>query len=348
MTDKRYQVFISATYSDLREERAVVMQSLPALGCLPVTVEQHTQSLSTMVAIRRQIDESDYYLLLLGSRYGSLMPSGVSYIHMEYVYAATKQKPMLILMQESPDARAPELQEKTVEGRLKFSDFRKLLQRERDSILYWRDARDLEMLLQQFTPEFIRRHPATGWTRVGKGGSDKTLELQKENESLRKRIQELEQEREKWLRSSAQSTEGLAKGEDLFEVQYKCRAYAGGNCQDVYAKSRLSWNELLVSFGPHLLQPQPEEIILAKINERLQGGALQEVQRESPKTHAVVDVQVTPLCFNTIKMQFLSLGLLQKVSRPGDQRTWWQLTAPGERNLANVLNVRRVTSRPAS
>ena len=348
MTDKRYQVFISATYSDLREERAVVTQTLPTLGCLPTTLEQHNQSLGSMVAIRRQIDESDYYLLLLGSRYGSLMPSGVSYIHMEYVYAATKQKPMLILMHESPDTRPPEVQEKTVEGRLKFGDFRKLLQRERDSILYWRNARDLEMLLQQFTPELIRRHPAAGWIRVGKGNPDKLFEIQKETEQLRQRVQELEQEREKWLRSSAITSEGLAKGEDVFEVQYKCRAYAGGNCQDIYSKSRLSWNELLVSFGPHLLQPQPEDIILAKINERLQGCALQDVQREYPKTHAVVDIQVTSLCFNTIKMQFLSLGLLQKVARPGDQRLWMQLTAPGERYMANVINVRRVTSRPAS
>lgn len=348
VTDKRYQVFISATYSDLREERAVVMQTLPGLGCLPTTLEQHNQSLGTMVAIRRQIDESDYYLLLLGSRYGSLMPSGVSYTHMEYVYASTKQKPMIILMHESPDTRAPEFQEKTMEGRLKFSDFRKLLQRERDSILYWRDPRDLEMLLQQFTPELVRRHPAPGWVRVGKHSSDKTLELQKECESLRKRVQELELEREKWLKSNILSGESLAKGEDPFEIQFKCRAYAGGNCQDIYAKSRLSWNELLVSFGPHLLQPQPEDIILAKINERLQTTALQEVQREFPKTHAVVEVQVTALCFNTIKMQFLSLGLLQKVSKPGDQRIWWQMTAPGERYLANVLNVRRVTSRPSS
>ncbi|HEX5359769.1 MAG TPA: DUF4062 domain-containing protein [Fluviicoccus sp.] len=348
MTDKRYQVFISATYADLREERAIVTQTLPALGCLPTALEQHNQSLSTMVAIRRQIDESDYYLLLVGSRYGSLMPSGVSYTHMEYVYAATKQKPMLILMHENPESRAAEFQEKTPEGRLKFGDFRKLLQRERESIIYWRDARDLEMLLQQFTPELIRRHPTAGWIRVGKQGVDKTLDLQRENEGLRKRVQELELEREKWLKSNTPANDTLAKGEDPFEAQYKCRAYAGGNCQDIYAKSRLSWNELLVSFGPHLLQPQPEEIILAKINERLQSTALPEVQREYPKTHAVVDVQVTALCFNTIKMQFLSLGHLQKVSKPGDQRIWWQLTAPGERYLANVLNVRRVTSRPVS
>lgn len=347
VTDKRYQVFISATYADLREERAILLQTLPGLGCLPSTLEQHTQSLGSMVAIRRQIDDSDYYLLLVGSRYGSLMPSGVSYTHMEYVYAATKQKPMLILMHENPDERPADLQEKTPEGRLKFGDFRRLLQRERDAILYWRDSRELEVLLQQFVPDFIRKHPAPGWVRVGKHTGDKSVEMNKEIEGLRKRVLELEQEREKWLKANTLGAESLSRGEEAFDVQYRCRAYAGGNCQDIYVKCRLSWNELLVTFGPYVLQAQPEEIILGKINERLQSNALQEVQREHPKTHAVVDVQVTSLCFNTIKMQFLSLGLLQRVSKAGDQRTWWQLTAPGERYLANIMNVRRsVGSKP--
>ncbi len=344
MTDKRYQVFISATYLDLRDERGVLLQTLPTLGCLPTTLEAHGQNLSTMVNIRRRIDESDYYILLVGSRYGSLMPSGVSYTHMEYVYAATKQKPMLILMHESPESRAAELQEQGVEGKLKFGDFRKLLQREREQIIYWRDAKDLAYVLQNAVPALVKRHPAIGWVRVGNNNA--AINLEKECNALKKRVQELEQEREKWLSNTASSLENLAKGEEIFEIQYRCKAYAGGNCQDVNVKSRLSWNELLVSFGPHLLQPQTEDFMAAKISERLQQNALSEVQRDYPKTHAVVEVQLTPMCFNVIKMQFRTLALIQKVNRDNDQRMWWQLTALGERNLANVMSVRRTTSRP--
>ena len=340
MSDKRYQVFVSATYTDLREERSALLQALPALGCLPATVEAHTQSLSTMVNIRKRIDDSDYYILLVGSRYGSLMPSGVSYTHMEYVYAATKQKPILVLMHETPETRPLELQEQNIEGKLKFSDFRKVLQRERDNIIYWRDSRDLVSTLHNAIPALIRKHPTAGWVRVGQS-SGANPQLEKENETLKKRVQELEQEREKWLSSTASSTENLAKGEELFDIQYRCKAYAGGNCQDVMAKTRLSWNELLVSFGPYLLQPQTEELMVAKINERLQKGALAEVQADYPKTHAVVDIQMTPLCFNTVKMQFRTLGLVQKVTRDNDQRLWWQLSAIGERTLANVMSVRR-------
>ncbi len=347
MTDKRYQVFISATYLDLREERGVLLQALPTLGCLPTTVEAHSQNLSTMVSIRRRIDESDYFILLVGSRYGSLMPSGVSYTHMEYVYAATKQKPIIILMHESPEIRAADLQEQQVEGKLKFSDFRKVLLREQpNNIFYWRDSADLANLLRNAIPALIRRHPSVGWVRVGNSAA--SAELEKQCAALKKRVQELEQEREKWLASTAINTENLSKGEDLLEVSYRCKAYAGGNCQDVNIKTSLSWNELLVSFGSHLLQPQPEDFIATKMNERLQRNALQEVQREYPKTHAVVEVQITPICFNTVKMQFRTLGIIQKANRDNDQRMWWQLTALGERNLSNVMSVRRVTSRPTA
>ena len=349
MTDKRYQVFISATYTDLREERGMLLQTLPTLGCLPTTVEAHTQNLSTMVNIRRRIDDCDYFVLLVGSRYGSLMPSGVSYTHMEYVYAATKQKPILVLMHEAPETRAEELQEQKVEGKLKFGDFRKVLQREREHIVYWRDAKDLASALHNAIPALLRRHPTVGWARIGKEGvarAPANAELEKECEVLKKRVKELEAERERWLSSAVGSTESLAKGEELLEIVYRCKAYAGGNCQDINGKTRLSWNELLVSFGSNLLQAQTEEFMAAKINERLQKNALVEIQKEYPKTHAVVDVQISPSSFNSIKMQFRVLGFIQRVTRDNDQKQWWQMTAVGERNLATIMSVRRSTNRP--
>ena len=348
MTDKRYQVFISATYTDLQEERGVLLQALPTFGCLPTTVEAHTQNLSTMVNIRRRIDDCDYFILLVGSRYGSLMPSGVSYTHMEYVYAATKQKPILVLMHEAPETRAEDLQEQKVEGKLKFGDFRKVLQREREHIVYWRDARNLVNALHNAIPALLHRHPTVGWVRIGKEGARAPVnaELEKECELLKKRIKELETERERWLSSAVGSTENLSKGDDLLEVVYRCKAYAGGNCQDVNGKTRLSWNELLVSFGSNLLQAQTEEFMAAKINERLQKNALLEIQKEYPKTHAVVEVQISPSSFNAIKMQFRVLGVVQRVTRDNDQKQWWQMTAVGERHLTTIMSVRRGINRP--
>ena len=37
--EKRYQVFVSSTYTDLQEERLKVMQTLMRLDCIPAGME---------------------------------------------------------------------------------------------------------------------------------------------------------------------------------------------------------------------------------------------------------------------------------------------------------------------
>jgi len=50
---------------------------------------------SQLETIRRWIDDSDVFMLILGGRYGSVEPkSGKSYIELEYEYAAEKKKPL--------------------------------------------------------------------------------------------------------------------------------------------------------------------------------------------------------------------------------------------------------------
>ncbi len=342
MSEKRYQVFISSTYTDLQAERAVLTQALPALGCLPCGLEVNPVGASAWTAIKKLIDESDYYVLLTGSRYGSLSPSGVSYTHMEYVYAATKQKPILVLMHEAPDSRPAEFQEKTPEGRRQLNDFRNLLQK--GFVARWSDERNLDTAVRQYLSQLIKSRPAAGWVRATALSSP---EQDREIERLKQRVTELEQEREQWLVQQSGSLGPLAQGQDLFEVTYRCKAYAAGNCEDVPARTQLPWNALFLSVAPHLSQPQHEDFIAARIAERVQEGALKDVQAIRPKTHAVTDINLAPLCFNTIKIQLRTLGLIRRVPRE-DSRTWWQLTATGEQQMNVLMTVRRTTTaRPA-
>lgn len=37
--DKRYQIFVSSTYADLREERSKVIQALMEMDCIPAGME---------------------------------------------------------------------------------------------------------------------------------------------------------------------------------------------------------------------------------------------------------------------------------------------------------------------
>lgn len=59
------------------------------MGHIPAGMELfQAGSQSQKLTIERWIDESDVYLLILGSRYGSIEPvSNMSYTHWEYDYA---------------------------------------------------------------------------------------------------------------------------------------------------------------------------------------------------------------------------------------------------------------------
>lgn len=339
MSDKRYQVFVSSTYSDLQSECRLLTQVLPSLGCLPCGLELNPASVGAWAAIKKLIDESDYYVLLVGSRYGTLSPSGVSFTHMEYVYAATKQKPILVLLHDAPETRSVELQESTPEGKLKFRDFRQLLQR--GLTAGWNDERSLELAIRQHLPQLIASRPMPGWVKANQVSNP---QLEKENQALKERLAQLEQERDEWLGKGDASFGQLAQGQELFELSYRCKAYAAGNCEDVAVRSQLPWNAIFLSFAPYLSQPQHEDFMAAKVAERVQEVALRDVQQSRPKTHAVTDIALAPLSFNTVKIQFRTLGLIRRVPRPEDARAWWQLTAAGEKLMTALMAVRKTAA----
>lgn len=96
--EQKYQIFISATFSDLRKERQAVVDTILKTHNIPVGMEQFPSGQRKSWAIIKEwIDKSDIYLLIVGGRYGSLEPSsGKSFTHLEYEYAIQMQKPMIL------------------------------------------------------------------------------------------------------------------------------------------------------------------------------------------------------------------------------------------------------------
>ncbi len=101
--EKRYQVFVSSTYQNLKEERNEVMKALLELDCIPTAMELFPAAdEDSWSLITRVIDECDYYILIVGGCYGSLDPKGMGYTEKEYRYAAEKGKPRLVFLPEKP------------------------------------------------------------------------------------------------------------------------------------------------------------------------------------------------------------------------------------------------------
>ena len=62
---KKYQVFVSSTYEDLKEERKEVMQALLELDCIPSGMELFPAADDDQwTLIKRVINECDYYIVI--------------------------------------------------------------------------------------------------------------------------------------------------------------------------------------------------------------------------------------------------------------------------------------------
>ncbi|GAA5503782.1 hypothetical protein Dxin01_03545 [Deinococcus xinjiangensis] len=95
--DKRYTVFVSSTFKDLVDARWAVARALMRLNLIPLGMENFTASdKSQWEIIKKTIDLSDYYVLILGNCYGSIDPeTGISYTEKEYRYALEQGIPCL-------------------------------------------------------------------------------------------------------------------------------------------------------------------------------------------------------------------------------------------------------------
>jgi len=98
MSEKKYQVFISSTYADLIEERRKILEVLLMADCIPAGMEAFVATDNEQFeVIKKVIDLCDYYVLIIGKRYGSVnQTTGKSYTEMEYDYAKEKGIPVLV------------------------------------------------------------------------------------------------------------------------------------------------------------------------------------------------------------------------------------------------------------
>jgi hypothetical protein len=85
-----------------------------------------------MEIIKRWIDDSDVFLLILGGRYGSIEPeSGKSYVHIEYEYAVSRNKACFayVIKDDELERRGQQDYEKfrETQNRAKLEEFRRTL-----------------------------------------------------------------------------------------------------------------------------------------------------------------------------------------------------------------------------
>lgn len=167
--DKKLQIFISSTYLDLKDERQAAVQAILKAGHIPAGMELFTAGdRSQMETIKRWIDESDIYMLILGGRYGSIEPAtSLSYTELEYDYAAEKGMPLfaVVITEDALDKKVKthgiEFIERVQPAAL--TEFRKKVLANISS--FFDDAKDIKLAVHETIGDFAGRYEFSGWVK---------------------------------------------------------------------------------------------------------------------------------------------------------------------------------------
>lgn len=342
--NKKYQVFVSSTYKDLTEERQEVMQALLELDCIPVGMELFPAADDDQwTLIKRLIDDCDYYILIIGGRYGSVNEGGISYTQMEYEYAISQDIPVISFLHKTPSNISVSKSEDKPELRKKLNEFREIAQKK--LCKYWINPIELGSQVSRSLVKLIRDKPRPGWIKSDLLPSEELtkelLEIKKENEKL---IFEISKNKS----LAPEGTENLSSGEDSFEVSFIFSAKSDDwrkSTIQYSSTTNLTWNEIFSEISPLLIDETTEDILKQKINGIIRKKTFDELTKKMKKEErSVENFYINDSDFQTIKIQFRALNYMTESLKKRsihDKKKYWTLTSYGDTIMTRLRAIRK-------
>lgn len=300
--DKRYQVFVSSTFTDLKEERKAIIEGLLNAKYIPAGMEMFSASNDEQFKyIKKIIDTCDYYVLIVGARYGSINPStGKSFTEQEYDYAVEKGIPVLAFLHDDPYNLPVEKRD---------DDNRELLEKFRDKVSegrlckMWHTSAELISSVIISLVEEVADNPQTGWTRGNIEDSADLLsqinELRKEKEKIEKEYRELKGK----YNELTKQREDIACGSEKYLIQgIKTGSKSGEFKLTRYTEKRqitLTWDEIFSVIAPYLTAPIDFNGFKAKLVKAINSAYNTDISYMNAD------------CAQTIKVQLFALGLIK-------------------------------------
>lgn len=328
--EKRYQVFISSTFEDLQEERQEVMHALLELDCIPSGMELFPAANEDQwTIIRRVIDDCDYYIVIVGGRYGSIAPDGQSYTEKEYHYAIDSGKPCLAFVHADPENLPSRKTDNTEEGRRQLGDFRAIVQQRLCKT--WMTAADLGSVVSRSLIRLMKTTAATGWVRADEVSDEGA---NREIVALRRRIEELENQLVKFAIHAPQGTDVLAQGSDSFEIDYEHTDHFSRD--HLVGSITTTWSDIFSRISTLMINESGEMSLRSAIGDM--------VVQQSDNSGLSGWVRPTQKCFGAIIVQLRALGLIvQSVKKRSlkDTGAYWTLTPYGDSVMTRLLAIKK-------
>ena len=329
--DKRFQVFVSSTYADLKEERQHVIQALMEVDCIPAGMELFPAADEEQWKfIKRVIDDCDYYLLIIGGRYGSTTDDGISYTEKEFDYAVERGLKIVALIHDEPNNIPLGKSEQSPAMRNKLEDFKNKV-RDGRLVKTWRSAEELPGLVVLSMTKTVKMYPAIGWVRANHVANESILqeinELRKENFELQNKLKDMAVKPELTI-------DGIANIDSKFTIHGSYDVYRSSheNRRSDFA-SMLSWKELFSLIAPCLMKHPNDAFVKGKLTSVL-------LEREGKSGHSI---SIDDQDFQTVTIQLKAYGLVRteySKSTTGQMALFWSLTSKGEQFMIESRVIR--------
>ena len=245
MSQPRYQIFVSSTFKDLKDEREAILNAILKLNQFPAGMELFPATNDTAWKhIEKIIKDSDYYVLVIGGKYGSMDETGISYTEKEYDFAVSQNIPILAFIRSDEENIPAGKIELDFDVREKLSRFKQKVGNEHH-LNYWKSVEELKANVITSLSQSIVMYPQTGWVKAGDIDKNELLERYAQ---LQKRYDDLRLENNQ-LKDSAIlfDTEKFAQGNDTLTIKFELL--------ENQCAIDLNYNEIFFGIGEKLFAP---------------------------------------------------------------------------------------------
>jgi hypothetical protein len=294
--------------------------------------------------IKELIDQCDYYIVVIGARYGSTSTDGLSFTEKEYRYAIEKGIPVIGFVHAQPELIPQGRAETQPESREKLKEFIQLVRSK--LCKEWSTPAELGAVVSRSLTQLIKRNPRPGWVR-----SDKLASAEANEEILRlhKLLEKKDEEISRYGFTQSLTAKGLAQGADLVELTYSVYltdptlAYNTQRTSRHTAEIKLTWDEIYKSFAPHLLTPAKLSTIKSGINSLVREKELEHIQTLFPELN-IGTFSISNTGLQMMIVQFTALAYLEifnKEDADGKSYKIAGLTPQGRSYLLNASAIKR-------
>lgn len=162
--NKRYQVFISSTYKDLIKYRIAALNAVIFGNNIPAGMEDFKAShINPAEYIKNVIDCSDYYVLIIGQRFGSIQDAATntSFTMMEYNYAMERGMIVIPFIYNGKEV----LPDNDLYYNRSLLDNFKSTVSIKHTPAYFTNEYELQKMITQSLNDAIEKYPKSGWIK---------------------------------------------------------------------------------------------------------------------------------------------------------------------------------------